>query len=201
MKTSILNDEIVDEIREMAASGFIQKSIAYALEIGTTTLSNWKRKGQDVNDRPRETWTVQDERYWNVYQALRKAINRQRIQALDKICEFETWQSAAWYLERTMKRQFSRPVPFNEEDLEIWLKDNFSQETVDRVLSLLETDDEDEQEIQDDTVEDATGEDGFFDPEGEPVVETEYTSLSDALFQSPQQRAAELEGNDSQRTV
>ena len=201
MKTSILNDEIVEEIQNMASSGFIQKSIAYALEIGTTTLSGWKRKGQDVNDRPRETWTELDTLYWKVYQALRKSVNKQRIQALDKICEFETWQQAAWYLERTMKRQFSRPVPFNEEDLEIWLKDNFSQPTVDKVLSLLETDDEDEQEIQDDTIKDAGGEDGLFDPEGEPIMETEYSSLSDALFQSPQQRAAELEGNDSQRTV
>ena len=196
-KPTILDDELVDEIQTLAASGFIQRSIAYAVGIGTTTLSNWKRLGEKLDESKRDSWTEAEHRYWKVYQSLRKSVNEHRKKALLKVCEFETPQAAQWYLERSFRNgDFVKPVAFNEEEIERWLYTNFSPKTVEQILILMENDEPDQPDIQDDSGEDESEIRSDTETARGSAVEAEYSSLSDGLFQPPEQNAAAMEGDD-----
>jgi hypothetical protein len=96
-----LNDEMIDKIAGIIASGNYVKTACDIVGISETTYYDWMQKGK-AGKKP----------YAKLSEAIKKAeavAEAKRVQTILEASE-EQWQAAAWYLERRYPDRWGKKV-------------------------------------------------------------------------------------------
>lgn len=102
-RPTVLNDIVAERIRQAVRKGATWAIAAEAAGVGSSTLREWKARGR-AGEEP--------------YAAFLATIKRAEAEAFEEACEriqvaaIETWQAAAWLLERRRPKSYAlrRPV-------------------------------------------------------------------------------------------
>ena len=94
------NEDLVQALCDSIATGMYVNLACQSVGIGTSTLHEWKKKGQ-------EGITPYDKVWKRIQIAEAKAIER-RIRRIEEAGESGSWQADAWYLERRYPHLFGK---------------------------------------------------------------------------------------------
>jgi hypothetical protein len=95
-------------IQAISAGNYLETAAAYA-GVGTSTLHQWLKKGQDPNSHPIYREFAEDV-------ARARAAAEARMVAIVQRAALEEWQAAAWYLERSHHQRWGRRQIITGED-------------------------------------------------------------------------------------
>ena len=86
--------------------------VTAAAEAGITnaTLHAWIRKGREFSQLNRELDPIKEQPFSDFFIATEKARAVAEVKAVDKIRQDPSWQSSAWYLERSAPQRWGRVV-------------------------------------------------------------------------------------------
>ena len=215
MGKSKLTDKIATLIIDLASLGYKKKDIAEIVGVDPTTMNKWKNIGKRSLEKDPKTHTEHERRCVIVNQGIQQGEVPVLIEAHRKIVDSDSWSAAAWLLERRLPKLYAKRIQFDPDELDKYLRLNFSENTVDQIYAAMEedaileskrnSDQENGEEpknangskMETDSAKSQSEKSSVSDSVGGTEMEAGYSTLPGSLFQSPQQRAAKLEGTNS----
>lgn len=112
-RRTLLSEEMIDRITTAVASGNYLDDSARYVGIGERTLFNWLARGREALDQAEGDMHAVEESetlFAQLWQAVEKARSHavvRNVALIQKAAE-DSWQAAAWYLERTNPKKWGR---------------------------------------------------------------------------------------------
>jgi hypothetical protein len=106
-----LNDQLIDAMCDLFEQGAVNTIACESVGISISTFKQWRRRGLDDLENGNDTL------YAKLIDKVNKAKSKIRMRKIAKIDDDDSWQAAAWFLERTMMKDFGRNAcePFDIE--------------------------------------------------------------------------------------
>ena len=141
-----LNDKMIERVKKITDVGAPAKRIYQYMGISGECFYKWKRRGEEIHKtKAPEERTAVEQRYATFYQLVsfcRLERYRECVEIILTAAKNKnyggSWTAAAWWLERTFHEEFATKVPFDAQQVEKWLKNNYGRKVADRVLTILE---------------------------------------------------------------
>ena len=139
--------EMIEQVRMLARTSTPQKFIAPQLGISYSTLRNYLIAGEKLMDQPpvdEDGQPVELSKQQQLYLEFFKAYEVSRSELIldfhDKVWEKAEPRTLITLMERLFPREFAVKTVFDEEDLERWLRSNFTEEAQNRILEIMRSD-------------------------------------------------------------
>ena len=206
---SKLTDKLVNLIVDLAAIGYRHADVAEVISVDKSTIFKWQKIALNALKKDQSQWTDHERRCVIVRDAMKKGEFIALVDARRKIEDSDSWTAAAWLLERRLPKLYAKKIQFDPDELDKYLRRNFSEDTVNSIYTVMENDATIEKErhkddsngnkskMENDSSKSSAPKRNAPDPKRGAALEAGYSTLPGSTFQSPQQRASKLEGVDN----
>ena len=112
MAKTICTNELTKEIEQAIVTGLSYRDACEVVGINESTFYKWIQRGEAELERVADGGDVaeSEQPFVQFVNTIKKAIPKRKSTLLHKIRTDESWQSAAWLLERIHPDEFSRHV-------------------------------------------------------------------------------------------
>ena len=133
----ILSKNLLETMKSLVKGGITRNGLVQVLNISQINFQHWKTKAEKALLRERSEWSKNDELYVEFYQLFQSGRAINVAKALENIQKDESWQSSAWYLERTLPTEFGKTTRVDLIDLDAQLSKHWPEVVVNQVIDIL----------------------------------------------------------------